>query len=64
MTINRARQLLGINVIKFSDKEIGDLIVSVGGVCDAILDVIVTDIESTKKTRLTTPKYLTNNGSN
>ncbi len=48
MTIQRAREILGTEVVSLSDQEVTNLIYSTGQFADTILDIIV-DTSSTMK---------------
>lgn len=61
MTIERARQILGQEVISLSDQEVTNLIYTTGQFADTLLDVVV-DSFTTGTQRLTKGKRKDNNG--
>lgn len=50
MTIQRAREILGTEIVSLSDQEVTNLIYSTGQFADTILDIIVDTQSSTKGT--------------
>ncbi len=61
MTIQRAREILGTEIVGLSDQEVINLIYSTGQFADTLLDIIV-DTQSGTKGTLTTSYGNNNNG--
>lgn len=49
MTIQRAREILGTEIVSLSDEEVTNLIYSTGQFADTLLDIIVDNVRNKKE---------------